>query len=196
MLQLEAGPGALGIMLSWLSTDEQRRLERLQFARDRRRFAVAHARLRETLAARLGCHAADVKLGSGPHGKPLVVDAPELHFSLSHCDDLALLAVSHAHEVGVDLEAVRPLPEADAIAERVFSPAEHRAYAELGTAERMVALCAAWTRKEANAKALGTGLALVLDAPPAKDWNVENFSPRPGYIAAVAWQSTSACARS
>ena len=193
VFRLEAGPRALGIMLSWLSGDEQRRFKRLKFGRDRRRFAVARARLRELLGARLGCRADEVKLGLGAHGKPMVLDAPELCFSLSHCDDLALVAFARAREVGVDLEALRPLPEADAIAARLLSPDEQRAYAGLGPAERMAALCGAWTRKEAYAKALGSGIGSVMDAPAAEDWNVENFSPRIGYIAAVAWPREAQC---
>src|SRR5689334_12605523 len=91
VLRLEAGPRALRIMLSWRAGDEQRRSKGPKFGRDRRRLAVAGARLRELLGARLGCRADEVKLGLGADGKPMVLVAPELCFSLSHCDDLALV---------------------------------------------------------------------------------------------------------
>jgi 4'-phosphopantetheinyl transferase len=188
LVPLAAGPESLATMARCLSAGEQERAGRLRFARDRRRFVVARARLRERLGARLGCRARDVRIAIGVHGKPFAAEAPELRFSLSHCDELALIAFARGRDVGVDLEALRPVREGDAIAARLFPAAQYNAYAALGGDERIQALCSAWTRKEAYAKALGSGLPATLDTPIVDGWNVESFSPQAGYVAAVAWR--------
>jgi len=59
----------------------------------------------------------------GNNGKPrLAAPAGErfMHFNVAHSDSLAVYAVSHAHEVGIDLERVRPICEAKEIAELFF----------------------------------------------------------------------------
>jgi phosphopantetheinyl transferase len=50
---------------------------------------------------------------------------------MSHCDELAVYAFSHGRELGIDLEAIRPVGEADAIAERFFAPGEQQIYRSL-----------------------------------------------------------------
>ena len=196
LLPLAAGAEELSGMISCLSVGERERAGRFKFARDRRRFVVARARLRERLGERLGCPASKVKIGIGAHGKPFAVDAPGLRFNLSHCDDLALIGFARGCDLGVDLEALRPVDEADAIAARVFSAAQYKAYLQLGGDQRVEALFSAWTQKEAYAKALGSGLAAAFDLPLAEGWHVESFCPQHGYIAAAAWREEKQCARS
>jgi 4'-phosphopantetheinyl transferase len=113
-------------------------------------------------------------------------------FNLSHCGELAVYAFSRAGEVGVDVEAVHAIAEADAIAARVFSRREHEDYRALAPSERPLAFFRCWTRKEAFVKALGDGLAVPLErldasAPPC-GWSIESFSPEAGFIGAVAVQ--------
>jgi 4'-phosphopantetheinyl transferase len=191
-LRLEAEPQAVRALASWLSDEELKRAGRLKFERDRRRFIVARARLREQLGARLGQRPDEVKLATGARGKPFVVDNAELRFNVSHCEELAVLAFARGCELGVDVEAVRTLPNADALAARIFSPREYEAYAALEPAARLSAFFSAWTRKEAYVKALGEGFYLPLDridaAQPASGWHVESFNPAAGFIAAVVWK--------
>jgi 4'-phosphopantetheinyl transferase len=185
---LHAPADAVRSALGLLSTAERQRAARLRFERHRRRFIVARARLRELLATRLGVRPEAVELAYGANGKPQL-PRPELHFSVSHCDDVALFAFSPEREVGIDVEALRPIHEADAIAAQVFSPRERSTYATLAARDRALAFLRCWTRKEALVKALGDGLSLPLDqldAASAPGWRVHSFFPLPGFIAAVA----------
>ena len=102
-----------------LSAVETQRAERFRFERHRRRFIVARGRLRQQLAARLGIKPEAVALAYGRNGKPRLLNR-DLSFSVSHCDDVALFAFSNASEVGVDIEAIRPIRDADAIAAQLF----------------------------------------------------------------------------
>jgi 4'-phosphopantetheinyl transferase len=206
--RLTGGPEAVGASAALLSDAERERAARFAFDRDRRRFVLARARLRELLAARLGVRPAAIELGYGPHGKPELVGRfadSALRFNVSHKDDLAAYAFAWGREVGIDVEAVRELEDADDLAARFFSPAERAAYRALDPRDRPLGFHSCWTRKEAFVKALGGGLGQPLDrfdvslAPgePARilrvdatpgdrcGWRLEALSPGPGFVAAV-----------
>jgi 4'-phosphopantetheinyl transferase len=191
--RLDAPCAAIEALAGCLSDRERRRAARLSASRERRRFIVARARLREELAARLGTGPAQVEFAYGARGKPALAapwSASGWRFNVAHCGSLALYAFSREGEVGVDVEAVREVPEAAAIAARFFSPAERDHVLEAPPAGRAHAFLRLWTRKEALVKALGEGLAaplheLDVSAAPA-GWRIESFSPRPGFIAALA----------
>lgn len=163
---------------------EERRCAEHHAGLEARRFVARRGRLRELLAARLGAAPREIELTRGTYGKPALAGrlASRLHFNVSRSGDFAAYAFSR-REVGVDLEQIRELPERDAIAAHAFSPAEKAAYACAGPAERLDEFYRIWTRREAFAKALGTGLALPIDSFDAA---VRTFRPAPGLIAA-AW---------
>jgi 4'-phosphopantetheinyl transferase len=159
------------------------------------------------LAQYVGCSSDQITLGYRERGKPHLLRQPpgeDLRFNLAHTAGMAIYAVTRGREVGVDIEEVRPLPDAAAIAERFFAPAEVAAFRTvLGTEDEALAFFNAWTRKEAFLKALGDGLARPLDsfdvsllpgdAPrllriddhPAQGWQLHALEPAPGYVAAL-----------
>ncbi len=119
-----------------LSADEIERARRFVRDRDRTRFISARGRLREILASRIGSAPAAVRLAYGENGKPRLADAKDqIHFSLSHSEDLAALAISNDCELGLDIEHVRPLKED--IAGRFFSPDEVNALEALPPEEQL-----------------------------------------------------------
>jgi 4'-phosphopantetheinyl transferase len=188
MARLNAGPEEIRSLRARLCDAERQRAGRFRFERDRRRFIVARARLRELLAARLGARPERVELVYGKNGKPALAYS-SWHFSVSHCGDLALFAFSTRGDIGIDIEEIRPLPEADAIAAQFFSPRERAAYSALAPRDRPLAFLECWTRKEALAKALGDGLSMPLDAldvSRAPGWSLHSFTPLAGFIAALA----------
>jgi len=179
---------------------------------DRRRFIVARARLRQHLGVRLGIAPDEVELEYGPHGKPALAARhgdSGLRFSVSHSDNLAAFAFTTGLDIGVDVEKIRTVREADSLVEQFFSPRERALYRALEPQYRQRAFFNCWTRKEALVKALGEGLRLPLDsfdvtlAPgePAEllrideragaecGWVIREFSPSPDVVGAVAIQS-------
>lgn len=148
-----------------LAADEVVRAEGLGSAQARRRFIVARGTLRVLLGELLGERPRSIAIEEGASGKPrLAGDGNRLGFNVSHSGDLALVCIAEGVEVGVDLEHLRPVPDATAIARRRFAPTEARFVEEGGAsdADRRFLLC--WTRKEAIAKALGAGLSLDLQS--------------------------------
>jgi 4'-phosphopantetheinyl transferase len=210
--RLDVGPDAVRAAAALLSDAERQRARRFAFDRDRRRFVVARSRLRQVLGARLEVRPDAVELVCGTRGKPALAGRcadPDLRFNLSHCDDIAVYALSYGREIGVDVEAVRVIPDADAIAAHMFSRRENEVYCALDSRDKPLGFFNCWTRKEAFIKALGDGLYHPLDcfdvslAPgePARilrvasttgdhcGWTLHAFSPGPGLIGAVVVQS-------
>lgn len=206
--RLDPRPDAVCVLAEWLSSEERRRADRYGFDRDRRRFIVARARLRQLLALRLMIRPEAVELVYGAHGKPALArrsNHMDWRFSVSHCDETAVYAFSQGREVGIDVEAIREVRDADAIVSHFFSRSEQVAYLALDPGEKMLGFFNCWTRKEAFLKALGHGLSHPLDcfdvslAPgdPARilrvkdtpgcdaGWSLDSFTPSPGFVAAV-----------
>ncbi len=210
-LRLDAENARTADLAACLSDAERARAGRFVFERDRRRFIVGRARLRELLASRLRTRPDRVELDNGPRGKPRLAGSfaeSDLRFNLSHCGDVALFAFSRGREIGVDVEAVREMRDADAIAARFFSPRENQSYLALAPRDRALGFFNCWTRKEAFIKALGEGLhyplagfdvslapgepARILRIGDAPDhdgaWRLESLAPASGMVAAVVVQ--------
>ena len=147
--------------LALLSDDERARARRFVFERDARRFTAAHAALWSLLVQQTGLPRASLGLVSGPFGKPALDGIDSLHFNLSHSHGVGLIALSRTAEVGVDVEVLRPMPDALALAQAHFTRDECAALAALPAALRDRAFLTCWTRKEACLKALGVGLQLA-----------------------------------
>ncbi|NET10505.1 MAG: 4'-phosphopantetheinyl transferase superfamily protein, partial [Symploca sp. SIO2B6] len=79
-------------------------------------------------------------------------------FNLSHSGEIALYAVSCDRRVGIDIEVLRPMPQALQLAQRFFLKQEYQQLATLPTAQQETAFFRGWTRKEAYLKATGEGL--------------------------------------
>ena len=179
-----------------LSAEDVARAERLTRRDDRRRFIAARSLLRRTLADVRGVvddpNGAALRIGYGPAGKPFLVDDPQLHFNVSHSDDLAVLAVTRVGDVGIDVERQRATDDRGDVARLVFDEAERAALLACPAAERDSVFYRLWTRKEAVLKAMGTGIP-VLTARDAASlthagaaWLVTSLPPLDGYAAALA----------
>jgi 4'-phosphopantetheinyl transferase len=207
-IRLDTRPETVRALAELLSAEELRRADRYDFDRDRRRFIVARARLRQLLAPRLMTQPEAVELVYGVNGKPALAQRSgdtDWRFNVSHSEEIAVYAFSQGREVGIDIEAIRKVRDADAIVSGFFSRCEQEAYLALGPGEKMLGFFNCWTRKEAFLKALGHGLSHPLDcfdvslAPgePARilrvknapgcdsGWCLDSFSPSPGFVAAV-----------
>lgn len=193
-----------------LSPKEQTRAERFHFERDRRRFIASQGHLRMLLARYLYIVPEYIEFHHGTRGKPVLKETgtarTTLKFNLSHSHELALYAITRNREVGIDIEHIRPVSDAAQIVKRFFSPQEQRIFCSLPPEQHIKAFFNCWTRKEALIKAKGEGLYHPLDqfsvsfAPgePARllhvendpqetaRWSLQELTPAPGYVAALA----------
>lgn len=149
---------------SILSDDEIVRANRFKFEIHRQRFTVARSMLRRVLSHYLTVSPEDIEFHYGHRGKPYLLNDPaHLQFNLSHSDDMAVVALTINHEIGVDIEKVEPGFKND-VAKRFFSVNEYQTLMALPQEEQTVAFYRIWSKKEALIKALGEGLYAPLDA--------------------------------
>jgi 4'-phosphopantetheinyl transferase len=181
--------GSTRAQLAILSPAERARHHRLHGPR-RDRFALAHGAMRRILARYMGCRPEAVALWA-PAGR-----APSVHglrLSLSHCPDLALLALS-ADAVGVDVEQLAIAQDEDlsALAELTLSPRERAAFQRTSEADRPAAWLRAWTRREAVVKARPGALSdlaiseLDVSETPVLDLALQDLDVGPAHVAALA----------
>lgn len=159
--RLDVDAGELAALTAVIGEDERARADRFRFARDRRRFIVRRARLRQWLGGWVGRAPEALTFAENSHGKPLLVDGPP--FSLSHSAEMMLLAIGDA-EIGCDVEWIDPALDWQPLAATFFTRAERAALAALPPDAARRAFFACWARKEAFVKALGLGLSWPLDA--------------------------------
>jgi 4'-phosphopantetheinyl transferase len=164
-----------------LTADEHARAARIAHGEHARRWAASRAALRVLLGARLDVAPREVSFAHGPHGKPEV--GGELAFNLSHAGAVALVALSHGRELGIDVE--RTDRRSHAIA-RALTGNEREA---LGDAPGHFELLRVWCRKEALAKATGGGLRWAperFDTTAPGPYALTDLDAGTGYVAALA----------
>ena len=145
-----------------LSLEEQSRAAMMKHDGARSTFHQARTALRLILGAYAGLGPAQLPIVIDGRGKP-ALDLPGApFFNLSHTNALALVAVTRAAPVGVDVENIRPAPRLDDLAARFFASGETASLRGLPDAQRLDAFYACWTRKEAFVKAEGSGIANAL----------------------------------
>ena len=143
-----------------LTAGEQEQANRFRFEKDARHWRACRCALRKILGEVLEIEAVFVPLDFAEFGKPLLREPfDDLHFNLSHCHDLALVAISYDGPLGVDLETVnrgRSLLGC----EQAFCHPDELATLPVDEELRASTLLDLWTSKEALLKGLGTGMSL------------------------------------
>lgn len=187
---------------------ERRRATEYRHAPSRATFVVSRAMLRLALSEYTHVEPHAIRLGEGKNGKPELRCPADssVQFSLAHADGLTLIALTRGCRVGIDVERLRRVPEAEQIMARFASPSERAAWRQLPFEQRQRAFFRWWTRKEAYLKATGEGLSGSLgafdvslsegDAPQepaigglgitAVQWSLVELVPEPGYLATLA----------
>lgn len=197
-VRLDVDTASVAAAQELLAPGEVDRAKRFALDLPRRNFVVSRAALRSILGGYLGQQACDVAIFANSNGKPrLSVGA--LNFNLSHSQDLALIAVTRGCEVGVDVEAVRPIERLAELTRRNFHPAEIAAVDAAEASDAPTVFLRCWTRKEAVLKAIGAGLRSPLAefdtlsstsdgriTVSATRCYLQEIGPAANYVAAVA----------
>jgi 4'-phosphopantetheinyl transferase len=151
-------------------------------------WATTRGALRWVLAHHTGKAGAEVVIGRAPNGKPALAGGSGPHFSLSHTEGLALIAVASDRPVGVDVERVDPGAEIEGVTRDYLTPAA-RGFVRAAFGEhRVTAFHDAWVRQEARQKLTGRGLVEAAHAstPPDRLIVVRRLDVGSGHAAAVA----------
>jgi 4'-phosphopantetheinyl transferase len=150
-----------------------------------RRFTVGRGVLRFLLSGFTGTPAPKLHFEYGFSGKPSLADH-EIHFNISHSADLGLFAFSPDRAVGVDVEHERPVRRLLDVAQRFMSDDELRALEATEPNKRDMVFLESWVVREARLKAEGKGVWSGGDHRTPQKLRHKLFTPRAGFIAAVA----------
>ena len=166
-IELDGSQQCLERCTGWLDEDERHRTARLVREDIRQRYVLAHGGLRAVLSRYLGITPDAITLDRSATGKPSLTrelrDRSSITFNLSHAHGRALIAVSQAQEVGVDLECVRSEVEVVKLSKRYFTHSEHTAIMQAPEEQRAMRFFRYWVAKEALLKAQGIGLRGLSD---------------------------------
>jgi 4'-phosphopantetheinyl transferase len=190
---------------SWvqaLDPDERMRGNAFRTPELRARFVAAHALVRTALSTYAPLAPEEWRIAHGPEGRPCLVDPPiDLHFSLSHSESHAVVAVAVGRSVGIDVEEIDATVDVLGLAGRFFTRPEQAMLRACSGMERPERFTTLWTIKEAVLKARGAGLSsglttvdVQLDASGEllqlsahdRPWSVAAWSPVDGLRAALA----------
>ncbi len=192
-----------------LAGDEHLRARKFRFQKDRDHFVAARGQLRAILGRYLNKDARALRFSYNQYGKPALAGdsgSSPLFFNTTHSHEMALIAVTRAGEIGVDLEFIKSNVESLQIAQRFFSANEVTMLSAVPEQLQHEAFYNCWTRKEAYIKARGMGLSLDLHLfdvsltpgmPPAildsreadhdiTRWSLYDLPAGAGYKAALA----------
>ena len=151
-----------------------------------RRFVVARGTLRGLLSGFTGTAAHSLSFRYGSSGKPSLA-GHGIEFNVSHSAEVALFAFAPDRAVGIDVENVRPVRRLLDVAQRFLSEDDVRSLAATDPDERDATFLKSWVVRESRLKAEGRGIWSGSEPDTtAKILTHKLFSPRPGYIAAVA----------
>jgi 4'-phosphopantetheinyl transferase len=210
-VHLIARESSLARFYALLSEQERERAHRFRFEHLSQHFTIAHGALRALLGRYLSISPELIRFDEGRHGKPeLSENTTTLRFNISHSSSLAALAFTAGRDVGVDIEAIRPVPEMADIARRYFSREEAIDLMHTAPDVRAQNFFRIWTRKEAFIKAIGDGLSFPLDCfavsfrpeeearlthlrgdpGAARSWQLQGFEPAQGFAGALAYGGT------
>lgn len=182
----------------YLARDELCRADRFHSEKDRRHFIVGRGLLRVILGHYLDVPPEQLRFRYSAQGKPLLESSfdQSLCFNLSHSHELVVYGIARGRQIGIDLEFVRPLADADMLAKRYFSEEEYAEFRSYPDEQKNGAFFARWTRLESYAKANGEGLTSAFadfDGPvgsgipgDAARWMLEALDIGDGYVGALA----------
>jgi 4'-phosphopantetheinyl transferase len=157
----------------FLGTQDRERAGKFRFPEDRMRFVVGRWLLGRCLA----------EFAGWVPGPPEL----DLHFSLSHSRDWVAIALARESRVGVDIEYMAPQLEPQALAKRILSAKDFKAFLALPEEQKLPAFFAAWTTKEACLKAKGVGLGGGLKRITVPDLEDDGAQARRGGALGAGW---------
>lgn len=157
-------------MLMFVSPDRVAKVQRLKSRNKQLQSLLAKLLLRAALCDRLKVQNSELEFAVSEKGKPYLKNCTGVHFSISHTDSLVAVALSNS-EVGVDVEAVRPLKHNGYTK---FLTPDEQAYIGADSTTTKQRFFEVWTKKEAYFKRSGEGIGAksatvsVLDEPTVK----------------------------
>ncbi len=147
----------------WLDEEEKRHVAALHNDAIRSRYVQVHGQLRLILGELVNEQPEKLRFDKSAHGKPYLVDFPDVEFNLSHTADHFAIAATYNCLLGVDIEACKSRANFIGLVNKCFADEEKFYWQQLPESVRVKEFYRLWTRKEAFVKATGQGIQLGLN---------------------------------
>ena len=128
---------------------------------------IAYALLEEILKKHFDI--TDYTIEKNEKGKPFLVEFPDIHFNISHCDGLAVCGISD-REIGVDAELIRNYN--GKVMKRIFSEEEQSLISVSENPD--TDFFRIWTLKESLCKFTGDG---IFSGLPTYSFDISQVEP-------------------
>ncbi len=128
---------------------------------DTRHYLQAHRAVHRVLSTRVAPLDPSTLWQVGTHGKPTLSHGPAFNLSRRGAWVGFIVGVSGDVALGIDIEPMRMVPDATALARAHFTPTEMASLQQGSLQQRSRAFLQVWTRKEAAVKAVGSGLSIA-----------------------------------
>ncbi len=137
---------------SLMSIEKQNRVEKFRFTDDKKRSVAGEMLARKMLSQFCNKDPESFEFKLNEYGKPYICET-DIHFNISHSGDFVVCAID-TKPIGIDIEKIRNYKPSVA---KKFCTDDEITFIEQSAnpAEEFTRL---WTKKEAYAKYLGTGL--------------------------------------
>ena len=159
---------------TYLSSDEIEKAKRFIVKDKGDNSIICRALLREHLSRHLNCSPQEVEFSYGRYGKPSLKNE-ELHFNISHSQEMCALILSQGSPVGIDIEQINPKKDIHKLSTRVFTVNEQAHFQSLNNdLDKRTFFFTNWTQKEAITKTQGMGLVRPFSDIDISHYNLQS----------------------
>ncbi len=149
-----------------LHEEEMKRAVKLKIPEKQNQFVVTRFVLKTIISRILYKEPKQIRIVHTEQGKPYIKEqyqGEDIHFNLSHSETQAIIALTLAQEIGVDIEKIETNKDYTGLSQRFFSAQEQAELNAISEADLARCFYTCWTRKEAFVKAMGDGLRYGLN---------------------------------
>ena len=172
-----------------LDVAERAQAEKMRKPLINQRYIEVHGRLRFLLADYLQQQPRHIRIARTDHGKPYLIDFPDIVFNISHTGQYLVVVIGHACQLGVDLELCQPRYNLPGMVDKCFAPEEAAYWHAQPETQKTIEFHRFWTKKEAFVKATGRGIALGLNRCVVDPENSTHFLSLPSeYTPVENWR--------
>ncbi len=149
-------------LIEMLDDVEYRRYANFKFEPSKVTFLAGRTQLKQMLAHYLGVGIEHINFRYNEFGKPELNKPWKIAFNVSHSGDKLVIGISRSHNLGIDIEQVKPSRDILSIAKSFFANNEYALLEKLPEKDQILAFYKLWSLKESYIKAKSQGLAIDL----------------------------------
>lgn len=145
-----------------ISLEKRAKIERFRNFADAKRSLFGELVVRYLISRKLNIRNEEIIFAENDYGKPICMNAPNLHFNISHSANMIVCAIALHTPVGIDVEEIQAVD--NSIIKHFFTHIEADYITKRMRDQQNEAFFRIWCAKESYLKALGKGLYRSLDS--------------------------------